>query len=153
MLRFWTKNVPIFQVYFWLSTWKLKMVQKTTKFSKNEKKWKNINFFQKLKQRKCKQGLGGYPKNFWKDFDNIRLLNLSARFLHEKMDHFKTPKKTHVNLKVQNGPKKWSKKRADRFTIQFLIQDTKKVFQSALSTWLKLLCFNFLILCLVCEIF
>ena len=85
-----------------------------------------INFFPKLRNRSCKEVLGGYSKNFREQSEHFWLLNLSERFSHEKMDHFQTPKKTRVNLKVQNGPKKWSKKRADRFTIQFLRQDTKK---------------------------
>ena len=66
---------------------------------------KNNNFVKKLKQRKCKEVLGGYPKHFGEHLEHFWLLNLSERFFHEKLDHFKTLKKTRVNLKAQNGPK------------------------------------------------
>ena len=112
-----------------------------------------INFFPKLRNRSCKEVLGGYSKHFREEFEHFWLLNLSERFLHEKMDHFQTPKKTRVNLKVQNGPKKWSKKRSDRFRTHFLRKTPEKNFQSSLTSSLQLLFFNFWIYTLVREKF
>ena len=65
------KKVSALQLHFQFFPQTLKWAKKTTKFCKNKKKWKIINFFSKLKQRKCKEGLGGLPKNFLEDLEQF----------------------------------------------------------------------------------
>ena len=143
------KRRTVFATVFWLLRQKLKMPQKTPKFSKNAKKWKTMNFFEKLEKRSFKEVFRVLPKIFLKNFDNFWWLNLSGHIWSKKMGLFKTYNKTLYIMSPKKWTKKWTKMCPDRFRVHFLRQVHKKFFGCTLNPLLKLPFFNFLIECLV----